>query len=138
HQDNVNGMDLDTLKGFPEPFARSIHEPARGEAVGIWARLLQGETLPPGKEWLARGTAVYGGGSVIDVPVTIAGDSFYYLPTHEISAGAAVIAYRSEPDGSGGKESPPPADRLAGADWKKVQDLPWDWDLLERDRLSHV
>src|SRR5262249_10891760 len=104
HQDNVNGLDLATPQGFPEPFAPNLHEPAPGEAVAIWERLLRGETLPPGKEWLARGTAVYGGGSVIDVPVTIAADSFYYLPTHEISAGAAVIAYRSQPGGTGGKE----------------------------------
>jgi len=31
---------------------------------------------------------------VLDVAVSIAGDSFYYLPTHEINAGVAVIAYR--------------------------------------------
>ena len=56
-----------------------------------------------GKEWLARGTAVYGGGSAIDVPVAIAGDSFYYVPSHEINAGAAVIAYKMQPGGSGGR-----------------------------------
>src|SRR5207253_11451543 len=49
HQDNVNGMDLGTLQGFAEPFARNVHEPQPGEAAGIWARLLRGETLPPGK-----------------------------------------------------------------------------------------
>ena len=99
HQDNVNAMDLDTLRGYGEPFCRNIHEPQPGEAVGIWTHVLRGTPLPVGKEWLARGTAVYGGGSVIDVPVSVAGDSFYFLPTHEINAGAALIAYRMQADG---------------------------------------
>jgi len=138
HQDNVNAMDLDTLQGYGEPFCRNIHEPQPGEAVGIWARLLRGETLPPGKEWLARGTAVYGGGSVIDVPVTIAGDSFYYLPTHEINAGAALIAYKMQAGGQSAQASKPPADKLTDQQWQKVQQLPWDWDTLGMPRLSHV
>jgi hypothetical protein len=138
HQDNVNAMDLDTLQGYSEPFCRNIHEPQPGEAVGIWARLLRGETLPPGKEWLARGTAVYGGGSVIDVPVTIAGDSFYYLPTHEINAGAALIAYKMQAGGQAAQTSKPPADELTEQQWQKVQQLPWDWDTLGMPRLGHV
>jgi hypothetical protein len=151
HQDNVNAMDLDTLQGCGEPFCRNIHEPQPGEAVGIWVRLLRGETLPPGKEWLARGTAVYGGGSVIDVPVTIAGDSFYYLPTHEVNAGAALIAYKMHggggyvrmpypPAASGQVAQPakPPADQLTEEQWQKVRQLPWDWDTLGMPRLSHV
>ena len=105
HQDNVNAMDLDTLAGYSEPFCRNIHEPKPDEAAGIWATLLRGQLLPVGKEWLARGTAVYGGGSVIDMPISIAGDSFYYIPTHEINAGAAVIAYRMKKDGTAGKAS---------------------------------
>ncbi len=69
HQDNVNAMDLDTLAGYPEPFCRNIHEPQPGEAVGyLGQHFSRGQTLPVGKEWLARGTAVYGGGSVIDIP----------------------------------------------------------------------
>jgi len=96
-----------------------------------------------GKEWLARGTAVYGGGSVIDMPVSIAGDSFYYIPTHEINAGAAVIAYRMKPGGRAGKASPPPTATLTDSEWKKVQSGkghagPWDWDTLEMSRLNHV
>ena len=66
HQDNVNAMDLDTLRGYEQPFCRNVHEPKAGEAVGIWAAVFRNEPLPVGKEWLARGTAVYGGGSVID------------------------------------------------------------------------
>jgi hypothetical protein len=138
HQDNVNAMDLDTLQGYGQPFCRNIHEPAPGEAVGIWALLLRGASLPVGKEWLARGTAVYGGGSVIDTAVTIAGDSFYYLPTHEMNAGAAVIAYRMAPNGKAGEQTPPPAVKLTEEEWQKVQELPWDWDILGLQRLSHV
>ncbi len=138
HQDNVNAMDLDTLKGFPEPFCHNIHEPAKGEAVGIWNYLLRDEPLPVGREWLARGTAVYGGGSVLDVPVSIAGDSFYYLPTHEINAGVAVIAYRMKPAGVASKRSAPPAGKLTAEQENKVQQLPWDWDTLEMPRLRHV
>ncbi|PYI80425.1 MAG: hypothetical protein DME26_21640 [Verrucomicrobia bacterium] len=138
HQDNVNALDLDTLKGFSEPFCQNIHEPQRGEAIGIWTYLLRGQPLPVGKEWLARGTAIYGGGSVIDVPIAIAGDSFYYVPTHEINAGAAVIAYKMQPGGTAGKRSPAPSNPLTDEEWKKVQKLPWDWDTLALGRLNHV
>jgi len=143
HQDNVNAMDLDTLAGYAEQFCRNIHEPKPGEAVGIWAAILRGQALAVGKEWLARGTAVYGGGSVIDMPVSIAGDSFYYIPTHEINAGAAVIAYKMQAGGRAGKTSKPPAAALTDSEWKKVRSGkgnagPWDWDTLEMSRLSHV
>jgi outer membrane protein assembly factor BamB len=138
HQDNVNAMDMDTLVGYPEPFCRNIHEPRSGEAVGILAAVLRKQSLPVGKEWLPRGTAVYGGGSVIDMPVSIAGDSFYYIPTHEINAGAAVIAYRMQPGSRAGKPSEPPAATLTDSEWKRVQQLPWDWDMLEMSRLNHV
>jgi hypothetical protein len=138
HQDNVNAMDLDTLAGYPEPFCRNVHEPKPGEGAAIWATLLRGQTLPVGKEWLARGTAVYGGGSVIDMPVSIAGDSFYYIPTHEINAGAALIAYRMQAGGKPARESEPPAAKLGLEEWKKAQQLPWDWDTLEMPRLNHL
>ncbi|HIJ51706.1 MAG TPA: PQQ-binding-like beta-propeller repeat protein [Planctomycetes bacterium] len=145
HQDNVNGMDLDTLVGCSEPFCRNIHEPKPGEAVGIWADIFRGQSLPVGKEWLPRGTAVYGGGSVIDMPISIAGDSFYYIPTHEINAGAAVIAYKMQAGGSpmdslrpAGKASEPPNATLTDSEWKKVQQLPWDWDMLGMSRLNHL
>jgi hypothetical protein len=138
HQDNVNALDLDTLKGFNEALCQNIHEPQKGEAVGIWTHLLRGQPIPVGKEWLARGTAVYGGGSVIDVPISIAGESFYYVPTHEINSGAALIAYKAQPGGTAGKRSPTPAQPLNDEEWKKVQNLPWDWDTLALGRLNHV
>src|SRR5262245_43627896 len=138
HQDNVNAMDLDTLKGFNEPLCQNIHEPQKGEAMGIWSYILRGQPIPVGKEWLARGTAGYGGGSVIDVPISVAGDSFYYVPTHEINSGAAVIAYKMQPGGTAGKRSPTPAHPLNDEEWKKVQNLPWDWDTLALGRLNHV
>ena len=138
HQDNVNAMDLDTLEGYQEPFCRNIHEPKAGEAAGIWATLLRGRTLAVGKEWLARGTAVYGGGSVIDMPVSIAGDSFYYIPTHEINAGAAVIAYGMKADGKAGKASETPSAEFTEDEWKKVRQFPWDWDTCEMPRLNQL
>jgi hypothetical protein len=138
HQDNVNAMDLDTLLGYPEPFCRNIHEPKAGEAAGIWAALFRGRELAVGKEWLGRGTAVYGGGSVIDMPVSIAGDSFYFVPTHEINAGAAVIAYRMKADGKAGEASETPNAEFTEDEWKKVQQLPWDWDTCEMPRLNHL
>jgi hypothetical protein len=138
HQDNVNAMDLGTLRGYEQPFCRNVHEPRVGEAVGIWAAIFRNEPVPVGKEWLARGTAVYGGGSVIDTAVSIAGDSFYFIPTHEINAGAAVIAYRMAPDGKAGQETQAPSSRLTDQEWARVQGLPWDWDILRFQRLSHV
>ncbi len=137
HQDNVNGLDLATRKGFEAPFARSIHEPEPGEALGIWRRVWRREPLPPGKEWLARGTAPYGGGSAIDVPVSIAGDSFYYIPTHELNSGAALIAYRMQPDA---KE--PAAEKLdpklSDDEQLRIVAMPWDWDTLENERLRSI
>jgi len=138
HQDNVNAMDLDTLEGYGQPFCTGMHEPQAGEAVGIWAKVLRGEVLPLGKEWLARGTAVYGGGSVIDTAVSIAGDSFYFVPTHEINAGVAVVAYKMSPTGMASGESQPLSAKLIDEEWVKVQDLPWDWDTLQFPRLNHV
>ncbi len=138
HQDNVNAMDLDTLAGYSEPFCHNIHEPKADEAAGIWAAVLRGETLPVGKEWLARGTAVYGGGSVIDTPVSIAGDSFYYIPTHEVNAGAALIAYRMKLGGEAGKVPKLFIDKFNADEWKKIESQQWDWDTLEMPRLKHV
>ncbi len=138
HQDNVNAMDLDTLVGYGEPFCRNIHEPADGEAAAIWAAVLDGEPVPVGREWLARGAAVYGGGSVIDMPVSVAGDSFYYVPTHEINAGAAVIAYRMKPGGAAGKRSEPPDGRISDQQWDEIRQMSWDWDTIDMPRLNHL
>jgi len=138
HQDNVNAMDMDTLAGYVEPFCRNIHEPAPGEAGGIWASIFRGQVLPVGKEWLARGTAVYGGGSAIDTSISIAGDSFYYIPAHEINAGVAIIAYKMDATGQAGKGSQPSIAVFTDDEWKKIQQIPWDWDTLEMSRLNHV
>ncbi len=138
HQDNVNAMDLDTLKGYGEPFCTNIHEPRPGEALSIWAHILRNEPLPVGKEWLIRGTAVYGGGSAIDVPVSVAGDSFYYVPTHEINSGCAVIAYRVQPGGTAGRPPQPPIEKLTPAERNNIGKLPWDWDTLQTQRVRHV
>jgi hypothetical protein len=138
HQDNVNAMDLDTLRGYDQPFCRGMHEPQAGEAVGIWATIFRNQSLPTGKEWLARGTAVYGGGSVIDTAVSIAGDSFYFIPTHEINAGVAVVACKMSPSGTAAQESQPLSAKLTDGEWIKVQELPWDWDTLQFERLKHV
>lgn len=135
HQDNVNAMDLDTLQGYTAPFCTNIHEPKPGEALGIWACLIRGQPLPPGKEWLIRGTAVYGGGSVIDVPVSVAGDSFYYIPAHELNAGCAVIAYRMQRPGESGHPVPADLPRIGSEEEEKVRAMPWDWDVLGTPRL---
>lgn len=138
HQDNVNALDLDTLKGFAQPFAWNIHEPAPGEALTLRLAVLRGQDLSPGNEWLMRGTAVYGGGSVLDVPVAIAGDSFYYLPTHELNSGCALIAYRSQRGATPPKRTPLPTARPSAEEWQRIQDLPWDWDSLATPRLKNL
>lgn len=138
HQDNVNGLDLTSLEGHPEPFCRNIHEPKPGEALAVQLHLFREQTLPTGKEWLARGTAVYGGGSVLDTSVSFAKGSFYYLPTHELSAGAALIAYRTNSAGTASKETALPPPSVTPDEWKTIQGLSWDWDTLESRRLSHV
>ena len=138
HQDNVNAMDLETLRGYEQPFAHNVHEVKPGVATGIWARHLSGEALPIGWEWFARGTAVYGGGSTIDTPVVINGDSFYFLPTHEINAGVVLIAYRMERNGDAAKRAPEPKQELTAAQRERIKTLKWDWDILAMPRLDHV
>ncbi len=138
HQDNVNAMDLDTLKGYGQPFSTNIHEPRPGEALSIWAHVLRDEPVPVGKEWLIRGTAVYGGGSAIDVPVSVAGDSFYYIPTHEMNSGCAVIAYKMQPGGTAGRLPQPSSKRLTPEDRERIRGLRWDWDALQTPRVNHV
>jgi len=138
HQDNVNGLDLETLKGFPDPLAINIHEPVPGEALAIRMEAWRGHELSPGNEWLMRGTAVYGGGSVLDVPVAIAGDSFYYLPTHEINSGCALIAYHSDPGAASPKKTLVPEVKLSDEEWRRIQDASWDWDTLATPRLKNL
>jgi PQQ-like domain/PQQ enzyme repeat len=141
HQDNVNAMDLKTLKGYAAPWANGVHEVGPGVSSALWAYVLHGKELPQGWEWLARGTAVYGGGSVIDVPVVIAGDSFYFLPTHEINAGVALIAYRMDPQGKSEqkiKAEELTKEKLGEQDWAKITEMKWDWDTLGMPRLNHA
>ena len=136
HQDNVNAMDLKTLEGYKQPWAFGVHEVRPGVAASIWATILHGKPLPVGWEWLPRGTAVYGGGSTIDVPVVVDGDSFYYLPTHEINAGAALMAYKMDKTSKSDPRAPEPAERLTQADWPKILEQKWDWDILQMPRLN--
>jgi len=138
HQNDVNALDLVTLKGYPEPFCRNIHEPAPHETAAIWKKLLHGDELPAGKEWLARGTAVYGGGSTIDVAVTVADDGFYYLPTHELNAGCAVIAYRMDSRGVAHREGMLPETPLTEDEQEQLRSQPWDWDTLRSPRLARL
>jgi len=137
HQDNVNALDLDTLKGLAQPLALNIHEPARGEAAALRLEAFRGRELSPGNEWLIRGTAVYGGGSVLDTPVAIADDTFYYLPTHELNSGCALIAYSSQAGAPAPKRTPPPALKMGDDEWRRLQDQPWDWDTLATARLKN-
>jgi hypothetical protein len=140
HQDNVNALDLATLRGYTEPLAVNIHEPRPGQAAGLRLAAWRGQELAPGTEWLARGAAVYGGGSVLDVPVAVAGDCFYYLPTHELNSGCALIAYRMSPGasvaGPQDRRTFPAKAELTPEEWKRLQDEPWDWDTLATPRLK--
>ncbi|HEV8290357.1 MAG TPA: hypothetical protein VGP94_00470, partial [Tepidisphaeraceae bacterium] len=138
HQDNVNAMDLKTLRGFEKPFAHNVHEVKPGVAASIWSIYLSGNELPVGWEWLARGTAIYGGGSAIDVPVAISGDSFYYLPNHEINSGCAITAYRMKKDGTASDRRPDPSQKMTKDQWEKVTAAKWDWDMLAMSRLKHA
>jgi hypothetical protein len=138
HQDNVNSFDLRSLRGSPQPLAHNVHEVQPGVATSLWAMHLDGKPLPMGWEWFARGTAVYGGGSAIDVPIAIAGDSFYYLPTHEINAGVVLLAYRMDKDGQASRRAPAPKAELTAEHWRKISEARWDWDTLAMPRLDHV
>ncbi len=136
HQDNVNALDLHTLRGYPQPLALNIHEPAQDEALTLRLEAMRGHELPPGDEWLVRGTAVYGGGSVLDVPVAVAGDSFYYLPTHELNSGCALIAYQAQPDAAAPQKVRVPTTHPTEEEWQRIKELPWDWDALGHPRLK--
>ncbi|MGQ9506054.1 MAG: outer membrane protein assembly factor BamB family protein [Thermogutta sp.] len=138
HQDNVNAVDLRTRIGYPEPFCWNIHEPEKGEALGIWTLLLNHEPLPVGKEWVLRGTGVYGGGSAIDVAITVAGDFFYYLPTHELSTGCAIVAYRMDDRGDASRKTVVPRQTTTLEIREKLAAMPFDWDLLQTPRIARL
>jgi outer membrane protein assembly factor BamB len=138
HQDNVNSLDLVTLRGSQQPLAHNVHEVQPGVATSLWAMHLDRKPLPLGWEWFARGTAVYGGGSAIDVPIAIAGDSFYYLPTHEINAGVVILAYRMDKEGRASNRAAPPKTELTVEHWAAIRESKWDWDTLAMPRLNHV
>jgi outer membrane protein assembly factor BamB len=136
HQDNVNAIDLASKRGHAEPLCRGVHEVKPGQAAALWAMHLSGRALPVGWEWFARGTAVYGGGSVLDVPVVVAGDRMFYLPTHEINAGCTLIALQARSGGKASQRVELPAGAIADDDWDKVLAEKWDWDLLGMSRLT--
>src|SRR6185436_12926025 len=79
---------------------------------------------------------VYGGGSAIDVPVVVSGDSFYFLPTHEINAGVALVAYKMDAAGKSDQRAPEPSEKLTPDDAAKIGELKWDWDTLQSPRLN--
>lgn len=138
HQDNVNAVDLITREGYPLPFCWNIHEPEPGEALRIWIMLLRGQIFPPGKEWILRGTAVYGGGSAIDVAITVAGDSFYYLPTHELNSGCAIIAYRMSEGGTASRKESLPKTEISQSEKEQLAEAPFDWDTLRTPRIARL
>jgi len=114
-----------TLRGYGEPFCRNIHEPQPG-GVGIWTHVLRGTRFPWARNgWLAARRS-NGGGSVMTCGGH-AGDSFYFVPNHEINAGAAVIAYRMQADGRAHESGSAPVDKLTETEWQAVQQRPWDW-----------
>jgi hypothetical protein len=138
HQDNVNAMDLDTLKGYGGAMCHNVHEVQPGTANALWSIHLSGKPLPMGWEWFARGTAVYGGGSAIDTSIVIDDDSFYFLPTHEINAGVVVLAYRMDPQGNAATRAPEPKEPLTAEQWRTIKTRQWDWDILGMPRLDTV
>jgi hypothetical protein len=138
HQDNVNALDLTTLQGYKSPFAHGVHEVQPGVAASLWAHHLHDKPVPNGWEWLARGTAVYGGGSAIDVPVVVSGDSFYFLPTHELNACVALVAYKMDKAGQSDKKVDAQEilkEKLTPEDWPKITEQKWDWDTIDTARL---
>ena len=73
------------------------------------------------------------------MPICIAGDSFYYLPTHELNAGCCVIAYRMQKDGKASERGPEPTATFTPGQWARVKgELKWDWDMLGTDRLKSI
>ena len=110
---------------------RPVWRPASGRSISIASRC-------PSVGNGLRGTAVYGGGSTIDVPIAISGGSFYYLPTHEINAGVVLLAYRMDKDGTASQRAPQPKADITAEQWGKIKDAKWDWDTLLMPRLDHV
>jgi len=41
-------------------------------------------------------------------------------------------------DGKAGEASETPNSEFTQEEWKKVQQLPWDWDTCEMPRLNHL
>jgi len=43
-----------------------------------------------------------------------------------------------DPSGKDAVHSPARQDKLTVAQWAKVRQMPWEWDLMSRRRISHV
>ncbi|MDW8222880.1 MAG: hypothetical protein RMJ82_08025, partial [Gemmatales bacterium] len=63
------------------------------------------------------------------------GDSFYYVPSHELNASCAVIAYRRLRPGEKAPTFEAKLDKPTPAELEKLRQMPWDWDILQSPRI---
>lgn len=129
-QDEVHGFD--GRRNLREAWFANIHEPDKDEKAHLPARILRGEPLPVGREYVFRGMGVYGGGSGVDSPSVVAGKSIYYIPQHEGNCGACLVAYEMTDTKSPLKE--PVA--TAPADPELIAQSNWDFDYLNGRKMA--
>ncbi len=128
-QDQVHGFDAGGRSNVGETWIAGIHGPEGDEVTHLPLRLLRGEPLPVGREYVRRGLGVYGGGSGVDSPSVIAGRTVYYISQHEGNAGACLVAMettgRRVPIREPAKTTP-----LAEKDREAILASNWDFDYL--------
>lgn len=129
----IVGIDMNTQE--LQTLGDNIH-------FGDWAigpnnllRVIRGETITPGMEYVPRGAGVFGGVGTY-AAVSIADDTLYYIPGHEGRSQCMLIAWQSNPGG----EEPiwqDPGDRQwrdlsyrSDENIELLRDQPLDWDML--------
>lgn len=122
----VAGLDTATGRPIGSVWAyNTLHEPQFRRAMLPVA--LRQEPFPVMQEHVPRGPGVYGGGTGVDTPITIAGRSLYIVPSHESSTGGVLVAWEMSDtaDSQGSIETAP----IGEADRAAVVEGIWDLDM---------
>jgi len=129
-QDRVHGFDASgRIRNVGETWIRNIHWPQADEVVHLPLRILRGEPLPVGREYVGRAFGVYGGGSGIDTPSAVANKTLYYISQHEGNTGACLMAYEMTGRRVGLREPVRTRD-VTDADRKAAIESKWNYDYV--------
>lgn len=128
----VLGYDTSAGRHAGGAWAQNVHRPDEMEREVqecMPLRLLRGEALPLGFEYVRRGLGVYGGGPGLESPIAVAGRSFYYFQQHETCTGGVLCAYETT-DGATRLTEPVKTAPISEEDRKKLIESDFDFDMM--------